>query len=185
MPNPIHALGRAIAKIADVQVPSSPRTTFNVGIVSGGTSVNSISAEGIMEIDMRSPSLEELGKVDAQVWTALRSALEEENARWPKSNRKVTMKVDTIGIRPAGSQPDTAPIVQAAVTSARALGIDTEIGSSSTDANFPISIGLPAITIDGGGRSGASHSLDEWYEDGPEGFKGPQWAALIVARLAK
>jgi tripeptide aminopeptidase len=185
MPNPIHALGRAIAKIADVQVPSTPRTTFNVGIVSGGTSVNSISAEGVMEIDMRSPSLEELGKVDAQVWTALRSALEEENARWPKSNRKITMKVDTIGIRPAGSQPDTAPIVQAAVSSARALGIDTEIGASSTDANFPISIGLPAITIDGGGRSGASHSLDEWYEDGPEGYKGPQWAALLVARLAK
>ena len=184
MPNPIHALGRAMAKIADIKVPDRPRTTFNVGVISGGTSVNSISAEGIMEIDMRSPSLDELGKVDAQVRTALKSALEEENARWPRSTVKLTMKIDTIGIRPAGTQPDSAPIVQAALQSARALGITTSTGSSSTDANFPMSLGIPAITIDGGGESRGSHSLDEWYEDGPEGWKGPQWAALVVAALA-
>ena len=184
MPNPIHALGRAMAKIADVQVPQSPRTTFNVGVISGGTSVNSIPFEGIMEVDMRSPSLEELGKVDAQVTRAITSALEEENARWPKSEVKLTVKIDTIGIRPAGSQPDTAPIVQAALSSARALGITTSTNASSTDANFPMSLGIPAITIDGGGRSRGSHSLDEWYEDGPDGYKGPQWAALLVATLA-
>lgn len=184
MPNPIHALGRAIAKIADVKVPDEPRTTFNVGVISGGTSVNSISAEGIMEIDMRSPSLAELGKVDAQVQSALGSALAEENARWPRSTVKLTMKIDTIGIRPAASQPDSAPIVQAALSSARAVGVTSETGSSSTDANLPMSLGIPAITIDGGGRSRGSHSLDEWYEDGPEGWKGPQWAAVLVATLA-
>lgn len=183
MPNPIHALGRAIAKIAEVKVPAEPRTTFNVGVISGGTSVNSISAEGIMEIDMRSPSLDELGKVDAQVRAALQSALTEENARWPRSTVKLTMKIDTIGIRPAASQPDSAPIVQAALRSARAVGITSDIGSSSTDANLPMSLGIPAITIDGGGRSRGSHSLDEWYEDGPEGWKGPQWAAVLVATL--
>ena len=184
MPNPIHALGRAIAKIADVQVPAEPRTTFNVGVISGGTSVNSISAEGIMEIDMRSPSLAELGKVDAQIRAALQSALTEENARWPRSSVKLTMKIDTIGIRPAAQQPDSAPIVQAALSSARALGISTSTGASSTDANLPMSLGIPAITIDGGGRSRGAHSLDEWYEDGPEGWKGPQWAAVVVATLA-
>ena len=185
MPNPIHALGRAISKIGDVQVPSRPRTTFNVGIVSGGTSVNSISAEGVMEIDMRSPSLDELGKVDAQVKRALQSALVEENARWPASNVKLTMKVDTIGIRPAGSQPDSARIIQASIASARAIGVTTNVESSSTDANFPISLGIPAISIDGGGSSRGTHSLDESYEDGPEGYKGPQWAAILVATLAR
>ena len=185
MPNPIHALGRAISKIADVQVPSSPRTTFNVGIISGGTSVNSISASGVMDIDMRSPSLEELRKVDSQVKRAIQSALEEENARWPSSSARLTMKVDTIGIRPAGSQPDSARIIQASVAAAKAIGITSRVESSSTDANFPISIGIPAISIDGGGRSRGTHSLDESYDDGPEGYKGPQWAAVLVATLAR
>lgn len=184
MPNPIHALGRAMAKIADVKVPKSPKATFNVGIISGGTSVNSIPAEGIMEVDMRSASLEELRKVDTQVSSAIKQALDEENSRWPSSKVKLTVKVDTMGIRPAGNQPDTAPIVQAALASARALGITTSTNASSTDANFPMSLGIPAITIDGGGRSSGSHSLDEWYEDGPDGYKGPQWAALLVAALA-
>jgi tripeptide aminopeptidase len=184
MPNPIHALGRAMAKIADIQVPAQPKTTFNVGIISGGTSVNSISADGTMEIDMRSPSLEELSKVDAQVKSALQSALDAENARWPKSSVKLTMKVDTMGIRPAASQSDSAPIVRTAVQAASALGFRTSTGASSTDANFPMSLGIPAIRLNGGGRDQASHSLDEWYEDGPEGWKGPQWAALVVAALA-
>lgn len=184
MPNPIHALGRAIAKISELQVPASPRTTFNVGIVEGGTSVNSISAEGIMDIDMRSVSLEELHKLDAQVRSALDAALAEENARWPQSNVRLTLKIDTIGIRPAGSQPDTAAIVRASLAAARALGLTSETGASSTDANLPISLGIPAITIDGGGSGRGAHSLDEWYDDGTEGYKGPQWAALLVATLA-
>ena len=184
MPNPIHALGRAIAGISDLQVPASPRTTFNVGIIEGGTSVNSISAEGIMEIDMRSPSLDELHRLDAQVRDILDRALAAENARWPRSNVKLTMKIDTIGIRPAGSQPDDAPIVRASLAAARALGLTSETGSSSTDANLPISLGIPAITIDGGGTGRGAHALDEWYDDGSDGYKGPQWAALLVATLA-
>jgi tripeptide aminopeptidase len=184
IPNPIHALGRAMAKIADIEVPARPRTTFNVGVISGGTSVNSIAGEASMDVDMRSPSLEELGKVDARMQSAFRAALEEENARWPRSTEKLTMKIDTIGIRPAASQPDSAPIVQAALRSAAALGIRTSTGASSTDANLPMSLGIPAIRLNGGGRGDGSHSLDEWYEDGPEGWKGPQWAALVVATLA-
>ena len=184
MPNPIHALGRAIAGISDLQVPASPRTTFNVGIIEGGTSVNSISAEGIMDIDMRSVSLEELHKLDAQVRAILDRALTEENARWPRSSVKLTLKIDTIGIRPAGSQPDDAPIVRASLAAARALGLTSETGSSSTDSNLPISLGIPAITIDGGGQGRGAHALDEWYDDGADGYKGPQWAALLVATLA-
>ncbi|MGK2963045.1 MAG: M20/M25/M40 family metallo-hydrolase [Gemmatimonadaceae bacterium] len=184
MPNPIHALGRAISKIGDIKVPDSPRTTFNVGVISGGTSVNSIAAAGVLEVDMRSPSLTELEKVDEQIRAALRSALDEEKARWPASDVALEMKIDTMGVRPAAQQPDTASIVRAALATARALGFTSATGASSTDANFPMSLGIPAIRIGGGGTGRGSHSLSEWYDDGNEGYKGPQRAALLVATLA-
>ena len=184
MPNPIHALGRAMAKIADVNVPEDPQTTFNVGVISGGTSVNSISADATMEIDMRSSAIGELAKVDEQIQSAIHSALDEENARWPRSTVKLTVQIDTSGIRPAASQPDTATIVRTALAAARSLGFTSTTSASSTDANLPMSLGIPAIRINGGGRGRGSHSLDEWYEDGADGYKGPQWAALLIATLA-
>ena len=184
MPNPIHALGRAIASIADLQVPRSPRTTFNVGIIEGGTSVNTISPSGAMDIDMRSESPQALTELDTKVRAAIADALKAENARWPNSRVKITAKIDTIGIRPAGSQPDSAPIVRAALDAGKALGFTAETGASSTDANLPMSLGIPAITIDGGGRGQGAHSLTESYDDGERGWLGPQWAALIVATLA-
>jgi tripeptide aminopeptidase len=188
-PNPIHALGRAIAQIGDLQVPSSPRTTFNVGIVGGGTSVNSIPFEGTAEIDMRSESPEALNALDAQVQRILRGAVAAENARWAVAGRaprgQVSLQLDTIGIRPASSvQTESSPIVAAALASGRALGFTAGLGASSTDANIPMSLGIPAITIDGGGRGGDAHALTEWYEDGDRGWLGPQWAALLLATLA-
>jgi tripeptide aminopeptidase len=183
-PNPAHALGRAIAAIADLQVPTSPKTTFNVGIVRGGTSVNSIPFEASMDVDMRSESATSLAALDRQVQAALRRALAAENARWPKATDKLTLAVDTVGIRPAGTQPDSARIVRVASDAARALGWSAELSASSTDANVPIGMGRPGITIDGGGTGGGAHGLDEWYEDGPRGWLGPQWAALIVLALA-
>jgi acetylornithine deacetylase/succinyl-diaminopimelate desuccinylase-like protein len=146
MPNPAHALGRAVAAIADLEVPASPKTTFSVSVLSGGTSVNAIPTEAVFDIDMRS----------------------EEPASF----------------RPAGAQRETAPIVQVALAASEALGLESDTSASSTDANLPISRGIPAITIDGGGRGGSSHSPDEWYEETADAFKGPQWAALIVATLA-
>ncbi|HET7632324.1 MAG TPA: M20/M25/M40 family metallo-hydrolase [Gemmatimonadaceae bacterium] len=184
IPNPIHALGRAIGAIADLQVPSNPKTTFNVGVISGGTSVNSISASGSMDIDMRSESAAELGKLDAKVRGILARALEAENARWPGTRARLTMTIDTIGIRPTGAQSDTAKIVRTAVEAAAALGFSTRTGASSTDANIPISMGIPGIRIGGGGLGGGAHSLGEWYEDTADSYLGPQWAALIVGRLA-
>jgi acetylornithine deacetylase/succinyl-diaminopimelate desuccinylase-like protein len=194
MPNPIHALGRAIAKISEMRVPASPKVTFNVGIISGGTSVNSISATGVMEIDMRSESAAELAKVDAQVMKAVQEALTEENDRWLKTeagnssrfaSARLTVAVDTIGIRPTGAQSDDAAIVRTAVEAGKLLGFSEPTGASSTDANLPISMGIPAITIDGGGSGRGSHSLDEEYDDGDKGYLGPQWALLIVTALAK
>lgn len=140
-----------------------------------------------MEIDMRSEDAKSLAAVDAQVQQIIRQALDAENARWtgPRAERaKLSVVIDTIGIRPTGSQSDSAPIVQAALNAAKALGFTSETGASSTDANLPISLGIPAISIDGGGSGGGSHSLTEWYDDGANGYLGPQWAALIVAALA-
>ncbi len=187
IPNPIHALGRAIDGIADVQVNANPKTTFNVGVIAGGTSVNSIAFEASMEIDMRSESVANLAAVDAQIRAALTAALTAENARWPgerASRAKISLVIDTIGIRPTGAQSDSARIVQVAFQTAKALGFNTTATASSTDANLPISRGVAGIAIDGGGEGGGGHSLAEWYEDGPSGWLGPQWAALIVARLA-
>jgi tripeptide aminopeptidase len=126
--------------------------------------------------------------VDAQVQKILGAALEAENARWPgerAQRARLTLEIDTIGIRPANSaQTDASPIVAAAIASGKALGFTPRTGASSTDANLPMSLGIPAITIDGGGRGGGAHSLTEWYEDGEQGWMGPQWAALLVAMLA-
>jgi acetylornithine deacetylase/succinyl-diaminopimelate desuccinylase-like protein len=183
MPNPIHAMGRAIAKIADLQVPAQPVVTFNVGVVSGGTSVNSISATGVMEIDLRSESPSALAKVDAELQKALRDALDEERARWPRSKVALDMQIDTIGIRPAGGVPDTSVIVRAALDAGKTMNVYTPLVASSTDANFPMSLGIPAITIDGGGIGRSGHSLDESYDDRTDGYKGPQWVLLVVLGL--
>lgn len=187
IPNPIHALGRAIAKISDIQVPATPKTTFNVGVISGGTSVNSIAFQGSMEVDMRSENAEALRMLDSTVRVALSEAAREENERWTDrraARARVSVEIDTIGIRPTGAQSDSARIVQVALRAGRSLGFTPSTQASSTDANIPISLGVPGISIDGGGSGAGAHSLSEWYEDGPRGYLGPQWAALIVAMLA-
>lgn len=187
IPNPIHALGRAIAEISDIQVPTKPKVTFNVGVISGGTSVNSIPFEGSMQIDMRSENVAELAKIDVKVRAALKHALDAENARWtgPRAAKaKLSLVIDTIGIRPTGGQADSAPIVQTAIAAGKTLGFSVSTGASSTDANIPISMGIPGIRIAGGGSGGGAHSLNEWYVDSPNSYLGPQWAALLVSALA-
>ncbi|MDF1503965.1 M20/M25/M40 family metallo-hydrolase [Roseisolibacter sp. H3M3-2] len=184
MPNPAHALGRAVAKIADLQTPADPRTTFSVSLLRGGQSVNSIPAEVSMDIDMRSEDAASLADLDKRMRAAVDAAVAEEKARWPRSTAALAATYDTIGIRPAGSQRDDAPIVRAALGAARALGETSDLSASSTDSNVPIGMGIPAVTIDGGGRGRGAHSLAESYDDTPKGYVGPQWAAVLVAALA-
>jgi acetylornithine deacetylase/succinyl-diaminopimelate desuccinylase-like protein len=153
--------------------------------VRGGTSVNSITGEAVMELDMRSESAEALARLDSAARQAIARAREDEQRRWPSSRVALTVRIDTIGIRPAGAQPDTAAIVVVAQRAAVAIGATPGTPSaSSTDANIAIGLGIPALTIDGGGRGDGSHSLGEWYEDGADGWRGPQWALLLVATLA-
>ncbi|CAN5227154.1 M20/M25/M40 family metallo-hydrolase [soil metagenome] len=182
MPNPMHALGRAIAKFAEFTVPAEPKTTFSVGVVEGGTSVNSIAAEASMQVDMRSEDATELERLDSRFQQVLREALEEERERWG-SDVPLELEVDTIGLRPAGSQPLSAPIVQAGLASGAALGFTPETHASSTDANIAISLGIPAVTMDGGGRGRGAHSLEESFDTaGSE--RGTAWALLYALTLA-
>jgi tripeptide aminopeptidase len=184
MPNPAHAMGRAMARIADFQVPTSPKATFNVGIVSGGQTVNSIPAEVSMEVDLRSESPQELARLDRLLHAAVDSAVAAEKARWPRSTVPLAATFTDLGVRPAAAQSDSAPIVRAALAAGKALGFTAEPDASSTDANIAMSLGIPAITLDGGGRGFGAHALAERYEDGDRGWLGPQWAALVALSLA-
>ena len=184
MPNPIHALGRAIANISDIKVPTTPKTTFNVGIVQGGTSVNSIAPLGAMDVDLRSESPTELARVDSLFRGALQQALDAEHARWPNSRTKLTLEIQDRGVRPAGGTPDSSRIVRVAVAAAQRLGFQTNLGSGSTDSNIPMSLGIPSITIDGGGRGQGAHGTTESYDDTDRGWLGPQWTILIISTLA-
>jgi tripeptide aminopeptidase len=181
LPSATHALGRAISHIADLKVPKSPKTTFTVGTVSGGTSVNSIAAEATMLMDMRSDSEIELLALEKQFLRIVKTAAEEENARWGSDKIKVEIKL--VGERPAGTQRADALIVQSAWASAQAIGVKPKLkGASSTDSNVPISIGVPAVTLGGGGAEGENHSPGEWYD--PTGaYLGPQRIFLNIIGL--
>lgn len=163
LPSAIHALGRAIAKISDIQPPADPKTIFNVGTIAGGTSVNTIAQHSEMLIDMRSTDQEELLRLEAQILAIVEQAKVEENKRWHKED--ITVKVERVGDRPAGSQPADARIVQAALAATKALGFEPRLDApSSTDSNVPIHLGIPAVTLGGGGQFGGTHTLEEYFE---------------------
>lgn len=180
--NPIQALGRAMAAIADFQVPNEPKTTFNVGRIGGGTSVNSIPFEAWMEVDMRSADPAALQSVDAKFHKAVDDAVAAENVRW--GSRALTVDKALVGNRPAGRAAATSPIVQAAVSVTRALGFPVTLDEGSTDANYPQSLGIPALTIDGGGRGRGAHALDESF-DTTDSWMGTQRALLLAIALAQ
>ena len=183
MANPIHALGRAIAAIAEFQMPTSPKTTFNVGRIGGGTSVNSIAFEAWMEVDMRSSDADALGEVDAKFQHAVDAAVAAENARWGKRGA-VSAKKELVGHRAAGRTPRNAPIVQAAVSVTQALGLAISLDEGSTDSNVAMGLGVPAVTIDGGGSGRGAHSLQESF-DATDSWKGTARAALLAVALAR
>ena len=184
IPNPIHAMGRAIAQIAEFQVPDEPKTTFNVGVIQGGTSVNTISGSASMLVDLRSDSEEELNRLDKELHKVIRQAVEEENARWDASKPQIKVQIEGRGVRPAGAQPKDCAIVKAAFRAAELLGIEPEYRyESSTDANIPISMGIPAITVGRGGEEDGIHTLQEWYEP-KEAWLGPQRDLLLMILLA-
>jgi acetylornithine deacetylase/succinyl-diaminopimelate desuccinylase-like protein len=164
LPNPVHAIGRAISRLAGYPAPKEPRTTFNVGRIEGGRSVNAIPSQVAMEVDLRSTAEVELQRLDAFFRRAVRDAVDEENAQRRAGDPLLKLKVDLIGERPTGETPADSPLVELALEATKLLGVEPRLDQSSTDSNLPISLGIPAITLGAGGTSGCSHSLDEWYD---------------------
>jgi len=181
LPSSIHAMGRAIAKIGEIRTPVEPKTTFTVGTVAGGTSVNSIAADAVMLVDMRSNDENEVLKTEALFKKCVVDAVAEENARW--NNGEIRPQITLVGDRPAGIQPDDSVIVQAAWAGTQAIGLEAKLnGPSSTDSNLPISLGIPAVTLGGGGTAGNGHSPSEWF-DPTDAYLGPQRIFLTILGL--
>ena len=183
VPNPVHALGRAISRLNAYPVPRDPRTTFNVGSVSGGTSVNAIPERAAMEVDLRSAGEAELKRLDAFFRRAMKEAAEEENARRRPGDPPLKFQMDLIGERPSGETPADSSLVKLAIETTKLLGVEPRLDQSSTDSNLPISLGIPAITLGAGGTSGASHTLAEWY-DPRDRDKGLKRGLLLILGLA-
>jgi tripeptide aminopeptidase len=184
MANPIHALGRTVAKISEIEVPTEPKTTYNVGRIGGGTSVNSVPFEAWFEFDERSPDPKSLDAVDLKFKASVQAGLNEENA-FRHNRGKLSVKVESIGVRPAGQTSADAPIVRAAQASMKALGLgDAEFQASSTDSNVPMHLGIPAITMGGGGKGTGAHSLAETY-DATDSYKGVQNLLLTALLLTQ
>jgi tripeptide aminopeptidase len=183
MANPIQAMGRAIAKIDAFEVPTNPKTTFNVGRVGGGTSVNAIPFEGWMEVDIRSSDKASLEAVNTKFKAAVKDAVDEENRRW--NNRgPVTGSAELVGLRPAGSTPPDSPIIQTTVAVSKLFGFDGRLREGSTDSNVPMNLDIPAVTIGGGGIGTGAHALNEAF-DTKDSYLGTQRALLLAVALAR
>ncbi|MBR1218796.1 M20/M25/M40 family metallo-hydrolase [Bradyrhizobium sp. U87765 SZCCT0131] len=182
LPSATHALGRAVARIAELRTPADPKTTFTVGTVAGGTSVNAIAAEARMTVDMRSNATEELLKLEATLLGLVKEAVAEENARW--NSDKLVVEIKLIGDRPAGAVAEDSPIVQASQRAVMTLTRAPRVtfAGSSTDSNLAMSLGIPAVTIGGGGEGGNWHSRNEWYRP-VDAWLGPQHALLTALVL--
>jgi acetylornithine deacetylase/succinyl-diaminopimelate desuccinylase-like protein len=188
MPNPINALVRASVRFINTKVPAAPRTTFNIGQIEGGTSVNSIPYEAKLKVDIRSESEDELTKLESALRECIAAGVrdEMETAR-DRSKGKLEWKVALLGTRPGGDLPPTSPLLAALRAADEYVGNQSRIERSSTDANVPLSYGIDAISIGAGGSGGGAHSLQEWYEPaGRElGLKRALLTLLGVSGLAE
>jgi acetylornithine deacetylase/succinyl-diaminopimelate desuccinylase-like protein len=180
-PSAVHAMGRAISAIADLPAPADPKTTFNVGVVSGGTGITAIAAEATMGVDIRSNDAHELAALERKILAAVDAAVSAEKARWHATAIRADRLL--VGDRPATTRATHPAVVDAAVGAYTALGRRRpELRFASTDSNVPLGLGIPAATLDGGGVGGQAHSPDEWYEH-RDAWRGPQLILLTALRL--
>lgn len=170
--NPAFAMGEAMAQFSRTQVPSDPKTTCSIGVIGGGTSVNSIPNELWMQVDMRSVSVEELARLEKRFHEIVDRAVETENFARSTKEGPITATKELVGDRPAGKTDENSDIVQAVSAALKAYDYKPKCNTSSTDANVPMSLGIPSVTVGRGapGKSDRSHSLDEWVdvEKGPD-----------------
>jgi acetylornithine deacetylase/succinyl-diaminopimelate desuccinylase-like protein len=166
VPNPIVLLSRALARFSEVRIPDSPRTTFNIGVVTGGTSVNSIPESAAARVDLRSASMEELQKLEDRLRECVAEAWNEAPHAYRSGEARVTLAIENIGDRPAADLPSDARILQLVRATDKHLGIKSLPRLASTDANVPLSLGIEATTIGAGGDGGGAHTLREWFDCG-------------------
>jgi acetylornithine deacetylase/succinyl-diaminopimelate desuccinylase-like protein len=164
VPNPIVLLSRALARFSEVHVPESPRTTFNVGVISGGTSVNSIPESATARVDLRSASREELQKLEDRMRMCVAEALREVSIMHRAGEHRITLSIENIGDRPAAELPAGARLAQIVRAVDKHLRVDSFPRLASTDANIPLSIGIEATAIGAGGDGGGAHTLREWFD---------------------
>jgi acetylornithine deacetylase/succinyl-diaminopimelate desuccinylase-like protein len=181
--SPMNAMAHAIAELARVQVPKQPKTTYSVSVAGGGTSVNAIPNETWMEVDLRSEAPAELARLEARFHAVLRAAAEGENHARSVAQGPITVETTLIGDRPAGNTRLDSDIVRHATAAVAAHGFQPRHVASSTDANVPMALGIPAIKIGSGGSGGRAHSLEEWIDvDKEPSLRG--MAATLTAILA-
>lgn len=173
-PSPINALADALSTLARLPLPENPRTTLNCGLISGGTSINSIAADARADLDLRSISSDALDRLEQQVLDILSTAAQAETRR-SRAHDALRLQVRRIGDRSAGTLAPTSPLVLSLRAVDRHLGLATEFRIGSTDANLPLSLGIPALAIGAGGTGGGIHTLNEWFE--------PDGRALALRRI--
>ena len=179
--NPHHALGYGIKNFiekADLYTSSGPKTSYNVGVISGGTSINSIPFESSMLIDIRSIEPNRLDDMEEILFNSMQKALKEQN-EMKRSGSDLTLTINKIGNRPSGKVEESVPLIQRTIAATQYMGVEPRLTIGSTDSNIPISIGVPAVTIGRGGEGGGAHSLDEWWIN-KDGYKSIQLALLIL-----
>jgi tripeptide aminopeptidase len=163
--NPVHALCRAVALFSETRLDGTPKSAVNVGLIEGGSSINAIAQTARAKVDIRSESNEKIDELVDMLSAAVDRARDLENQR--ATAGKVSVKVKEIGSRPAANLPDDANIVQCVRAVDAHLGIRSHLDCSSTDANIPLSMGIPAVAIGAGGVGGGAHTTQEWFR--PEG----------------
>jgi tripeptide aminopeptidase len=163
-PNPITALARAMVKFSSVPVPESPRSSYNFGVIEGGTSVNSIPPSASVKVDLRSEQESQVRVMESALKEAVQSGVREENAVARANSDPLKATLRSLGVRPSGKLPDNSPLLDTIRSVDTFLGSRSRLESSSTDANIPLSLGIPAVSIGGGGKGGGSHTPAEWYD---------------------
>ena len=178
--NPIHALARAVTQLNEIDLPSNPRTSLNIGSIQGGTTVNSIPQSAWMKVDIRSSEAAMIQQLSLALESAIRVGVEKERQR---GSGRLEARIAQIGERPVAELPPSARILEVIQEVDQRLGIQSRLECSSTDANIPLSLGIEAVATGGGGSGGGAHTLNEWYH--PQGRElGLQRILLIVLRLA-
>ncbi len=163
-PNPITALSRGIVRFSSIRLPDTPRSSFNFGVIEGGQSVNSIPARASVKVDLRSESEDQLTRMENSLREAMQLGARDESFAARSNKDAVQISFRSIGTRPAGSVSEDSALVQAIREADRFLGNRSRLERSSTDANVPLSMGIPAVAVGGGGSGGGAHTLNEWYD---------------------